>query len=36
VAHISETHHDEPFIRKYIFSIDHNMISLLNMEITDG
>ncbi len=28
MAHISETHHDEPFIRKYIFSIDHNMIGL--------
>ncbi|MBT88284.1 MAG: cbb3-type cytochrome c oxidase subunit I [Candidatus Marinimicrobia bacterium] len=28
VAHISETHHDEPFIRKYIFSIDHKIIGL--------
>ncbi len=28
MAHISETHHDEPFIRKYIFSIDHKIIGL--------
>ncbi|MCH7763119.1 MAG: cbb3-type cytochrome c oxidase subunit I [Candidatus Marinimicrobia bacterium] len=28
VAHNSETHHNEPFIRKYIFSVDHKIIGL--------
>ncbi|MCH7612005.1 MAG: cbb3-type cytochrome c oxidase subunit I [Candidatus Marinimicrobia bacterium] len=28
VTHNSETHHNEPFIRKYIFSVDHKIIGL--------
>lgn len=28
MAHNSETHHNEPFIRKYIFSVDHKIIGL--------